>query len=252
MNRFQTNSARVHSGNYPRQSSGPLSSPQLKFSPKIGPKIKVLLYRTHSHKLGLELFQTNEARKNLWAEIDTAISSISDDAIIEAFEKKQASVKIKQMSISKVINDLIKERLKGLGWKPESRIFQGKEFGNAWRLDFSKQHVSVEVGFNHGSDAAWNVIKPTMASQINHIEKEVQTDLGVIVTATSDMKVAGGFDNAIGTFDTYEKILYAMQNMVTVPLVIIGLEAPLTFRIEVEKTYDANGSKRSQGYIIQI
>ena len=210
-----------------------------------------MLYKTHSHKLGLELFQTDETFRTLWTEIDDAIRSISDEDIITAFNERKVR-SIKDMSISKVVNKLIKDNLKGLDWKPESRIFLGSEFGNAWRLDFSKEHVSVEVGFNHGSDAAWNVMKPTLASQINHIQKEIQTDLGVIVTATPAMKAAGGFDDAIGTFETYVKMLVAMQNMVTVPLVIIGLEAPLTFRVEVERTYDENGSRRSRGCIVQI
>jgi hypothetical protein len=106
------------------------------------------------------------------------------------------------------------------------------------------------VGFNHGSDAAWNVVKPTLASQINHVQKETETIVGVIVAARQSMKIAGGFDNAIGTFEWYQTLLTAMQNMVTVPLVIIGLEAPKTFHIHVDETRNSNGSKKSIGRVV--
>ena len=42
----------------------------------------------------------------------------------------------------------------------------------AWRLDFAKGTISVEVAFNHGEATAWNFMKPTLASEVNHVEKE--------------------------------------------------------------------------------
>ncbi len=206
-------------------------------------------YNVYSHRFGRELFQASVERQALWSEIDRAVTSISDTNIVEAFEKQQAHRKVKGKSISKAINDLLKTRFSELGWKSESRLFQGEEFGSAWALDFTKTHVSVEVGFNHGSDAAWNVLKPTLASQLNHIEKEVQTDLGVIIAATPEMKEAGGFDGAIGTTETYKKILIAMQQLVTVPIVIIGLLPPRTFRIEVDVHENDDGKKKSTGKV---
>lgn len=208
-------------------------------------------YEIHSHRLGYELFQTDSSRRELWNEITQAIGSVSEEEIIQEFERIQSRGRVKRKSISSVVNHLIKKNLEDLGWRSESRIFVDSEFGDAWRLDFSKSHVSVEVGFNHGSDAAWNVIKPTLASQINHIEKEIQTDVGVIVTATPEMKAAGGFDGAVGTSKTYERILFAMQQVVTVPLVIIGLKAPSTFHIEVVQNRDTSGSIRSTGHVVR-
>ena len=208
-------------------------------------------YEVFSHRLGFELFQTDSVRRQLWTEIDSALVSITDEQIIDKFETIQSRGRVKRRSISSVINRLISDNLRDRGWSPESRIFVDSDFGDAWRLDFSKSHVSVEVGFNHGSDAAWNVIKPTLASQINHIKKEIQTDVGVIVTATPDMKSAGGFDGAVGTSRTYERILFAMQQVVTVPLVIVGLKAPQTFHIEVEQIRDSSGSVRSVGHVIR-
>lgn len=209
-------------------------------------------YNVYSHRFGRELFEASAERQALWSEIDQAVTSVSDDNIVEAFEMQQAHRKVKGKSISKAINDLLKVRFSELGWKPESRLFQGEEFGSAWALDFTKTHVSVEVGFNHGSDAAWNVLKPTLASQLNHIEKEVQTDLGVIIAATPEMKEAGGFDGAIGTTESYKKILVAMQQLVTVPIVIVGLLPPRTFRIEVDVHKNDDGKKKGTGKVVPI
>lgn len=209
-------------------------------------------YNVYSHRFGHELFQASVDRQALWSEIDKAITSISDANIIDAFEEQQANRKVKGKSISKAINDLLKQRFIALGWNSESRLFQGEEFGSAWALDFTKTHVSVEVGFNHGSDAAWNVLKPTLASQLNHIEKEVQTDLGVVIAATPEMKEAGGFDGAIGTTESYKKILVAMQQLVTVPIVIVGLLPPRTFRIEVDVHENDDGRKKGTGKVVLL
>ena len=45
------------------------------------------------------------------------------------------------------------------------------------------------------------------------------------------MKKAGGFDNAVGTYETYLGYLKPMNNILTAPLLIIGLKAPETFEI---------------------
>ena len=42
----------------------------------------------------------------------------------------------------------------------------------------------------------------------------------------------GAFDGAIGDFSRYEKTLKAMRNTLTVPILLIGLAAPKTFRVQ--------------------
>ena len=118
--------------------------------------------------------------------------------------------------------------------------------GSIFRLDFAKGPVSVEVAFNHGNDAPWNLLKPTLASELNHVEKAIQTDIGIIITATDSMRVAGGFDNAVGTFEKYVDFLRPMGMLLTAPLVIVGLEAPRTFHVE----HRADGRRRL-GYIVR-
>src|SRR5690606_26198723 len=107
-------------------------------------------------------------------------------------------------SISKAINDLLKERFTERGWVSESGIFQDTQYtGDTWRLDFAKQDISIEVAFNHSTVIAWNLIKPVLASELNHVQKAIQTKIGVIITATNDMKSLGGFDGAIGTYEKF-------------------------------------------------
>ena len=56
-----------------------------------------------------------------------------------------------------------------------------------------------------------------------------------MITATTDLKNKGGFDGAIGTYEKFLDYLPPLQNMLTTPLLIIGLEAPETFHIEHEQ-----------------
>jgi len=42
----------------------------------------------------------------------------------------------------------------------------------------------VEVAFNHGEATAWNLIKPVLASELNHVEKVIPTQAGVFITCT--------------------------------------------------------------------
>ena len=168
----------------------------------------------------------------LMEELNEAIHSISDQDIIESFHSTQNIAK----SISRDINNLIKERLEGSGWKSESPIFQNDEFDDKrWRLDFAKERISVEVAFNHGEAIAWNLIKPVLASELNHVEKAIQTEIGVIICATAELKAVGGFDNAVGEYEKFLRYLIPLQDLLTVPLLIIGLKAPRTFKVSGKK-----------------
>ena len=168
----------------------------------------------------------------LMEELSTAIYSISDTDLVESFHSTPNTAK----SISRDINNLIKVRLEESGWESESPIFQNGEFDDKrWRLDFAKERISVEVAFNHGEAIAWNLIKPVLASELNHVEKAIQTEIGVIICATAELKAAGGFDNAVGEYEKFLRYLIPLQDLLTVPLLIIGLKAPRTFRVSGKK-----------------
>jgi hypothetical protein len=186
---------------------------------------------TSSHRNGLELFRTDEKYSALWTEIENIIWSITEAELLADFNATSAATSPKSISYS--INRLLKERFMQLDWKSESFIFAESEYRNTnWRLDFAKDEISVEVGFNHGGNVAWNLIKPVLASELNHVKKDVQTSAGVVITATEDLRILGGFDNAIGTFEKYVQYLKPLQQILPTPLVVVGLLPPKTFHIE--------------------
>ena len=194
-------------------------------------------FRIYGHRHADALFTTLPEYADLWAEIADAIEAITDDMIIEEFTTEARKAK----SISQAINRLVKRELVNRGWNAESYIFADAEYSTGatskgtWRLDFAKGTLSVEVAFNHRSDIAWNILKPTMASELNHVAKAIQTTGGVIITATEDMKRAGGFDSACGTWEDYVQYMKPMYNLLPSPLLLVGLEAPDTFEITVQK-----------------
>ena len=161
------------------------------------------------------------------------IRNITDEDIIAKHNSYgESDIIHTPKSLSRAINDLLKERLRAADWSHESPIFQAADYtGETWRLDFAKQDISVEVAFNHSTVIAWNLIKPVLASELNHVQKAIQTKIGVLITATQNMKTFGGFDGAIGTYEKFLDYLPPLQNLLTVPLLIIGLKAPSSFRI---------------------
>lgn len=190
-------------------------------------------YEKHSFRHA-EVILREEQFFNQYQELLNVLNGISEQDIIE----KHLSYGVDDIektpkSISRAINDLLKERFTALNWTSESGIFQEDNYtGDTWRLDFAKQDISIEVAFNHSTVIAWNLIKPVLASELNHVQKAIQTKIGVIITATSDMRANGGFDGAIGVYEKFLDYLPPLQNLLTVPLLIIGLNPPETFRIE--------------------
>ena len=204
-------------------------------------------YRIHGFRHGDYLARNVSDYSPYWAEVERALETVTEDDIIAHFKAHGEGSK---KSISSTVNELLKDRFTGMGWRAESPIFSEPKYNagvRIFRLDFAKGPMSIEVAFNHGNDAPWNLLKPTLASELNHVEKAIQTDIGVIVTATEEMRDAGGFDNAVGTYEKYIDFLRPMGMLLTAPLVIVGLEAPRTFRIE----HRADG-RRKLGYIAPI
>ncbi|MEN9713580.1 MAG: hypothetical protein RLZZ164_244 [Actinomycetota bacterium] len=212
-------------------------------------------YVTTSHRFATEIIARTEPLNVLYQEILDAISALTDEALIEEF---QSGEKGPAKSLSYAINALLRKELHDKrGWLKEAEIFQGAEYKNVWRLDFLKQTViagapddaddnrerksgmAVEVAFNHGEAIAWNILKPVLASEINHIHKNESVDIGagvgIVITATAALKSAGSFDNAVGEYEKVLRYLIPMHNQLTVPMVLIGLKAPKSFRLEAVK-----------------
>ena len=195
-------------------------------------------YKIHSFRHAKIILENEPSYNSVWNELLLAIESIQDSEIIEHHQNNPRLAK----SISESINNLLKEKLVDLGWNEESYIFQDDEYsGNRWRLDFAKESISVEVAFNHGEAIAWNLIKPVLAGELNHVKKEIETEVGVIICATKDLKTKGGFDGAVGEYEKFLTYLDPLRDVLSVPLAIIGLEAPESFEINVQKV---NGKKQ--------
>ena len=197
-------------------------------------------YVTTSHRNGLALVEADPDLKSLWEELIEVLSSITDEEILEKFNGSAREAK----SISGAINELIDEKLISKSWARQSKIFKQREYeSKTWTLDFSKQvmrkngtitGIAVEVAFNHGEAIAWNLIKPSLAAEINHLEKEtdIGSGIGVFICASKELKVSGGFDNAVGEYEKVLKYLTPLTQMIATPLIIVGLKSPATFKIE--------------------
>ena len=190
----------------------------------------------HYHRYSNLVAQEEEFKED-YQELVNVLENISDRELINGFlarQQERATIK----SLSEPINFLIKDKLVNLGWNAESGLFKEEPYdrtnSSRWRLDFAKNSISIEVAFNHAEAIAHNIIKPVLASELNHVQKEIQTKLGIIVTATDSMKIKGNFDGAVGTFQQFIEYFKPYSAIVPTPLVLIGIEAPETFMINKE------------------
>ena len=96
------------------------------------------------------------------------------------------------------------------------------------------------MAFNHNEATAHNIMKPVLASELNHVEKEVQTKMGIIITATKELRKACGFDNSVGTFEKFIEYFTPYNALIPTPIVLIGIENMDTFKIK----HNYQGKKR--------
>ena len=189
----------------------------------------------YSHRHCDAIIRSNPLFLQRYEEFMGALRSITDEELIEDFNaRKLAHTSLK--SITPGLNHILKERMDTIpGWENEVFIFNdtlGLVNNTEWRLDFACETFSVEVAFNHGEAIAWNLLKPTLASELNHVEKAIQTQLGIYVCATDNMKRQANIDSASGSFEKVMRYLPAMMNQLTIPMMIIGLDGFDTFKID--------------------
>lgn len=228
-------------------------------------------FLVHQHRFAEDILNSNTELKVLWNELGEVLKSINDKMIIEEFisppeymkegktdsgsRRKRPSNK---MSLSAAINNLIDDGLVSRGWDFQTKIFQGKNYNSSkWRLDFSKRissphngitGIAVEVAFNHGEAIAWNLMKPTLAAEINHVRTEIEigSGIGIYICPTARLKRLGAFDNTVGTYEKVLRYLEPLHQKITVPMLIVGLEEPESFL--VEKKLDSQ-TRQNQGHI---
>ena len=191
-------------------------------------------YRLESHRNGQFLFENHPDFTDDWDSMRSVLDAISDEDLVAVHalaRQKRPNCK----SLSDAINGLLRARLDEARWERESAIFSdpaySKRTETRWRLDFASQSMAVEVAFNHGEAIAWNLLKPVLSAELNHVAKARQTRAGVVIAVTAAMKKAGNFDGAVGTFEKFIRYLNPMMNLLTIPMVIVGLDAPESFVI---------------------
>jgi hypothetical protein len=212
-------------------------------------------YKLKGHRHALSIVSEPEFSED-WKEFLNVIEGISDQMLIAAFEASSSvnskGDRRKPMSLSRTINALIDAGLVAKGWSRQSKIFGDARFEDKrWTLDFAKKTkdgaseegtFSVEIAFNNAGSTAWNLIKPVLASELNHVSKAIRTKIGIIVFATESLKRAGCFDATVGTFEAADDYLAAMQNIIVTPIIIVGLDAPDSFEVQEQKD-PVNGYK---------
>src|SRR5699024_3908639 len=132
-----------------------------------------------SHRYGLEIVNEMDGAAEKFEELCNVLENISEKDLINTYQTFNSG-----KSLAKTINKLIKDRLTDLGWENESQIFKDTKLNAStrdWRLDFvSPPHFSLEVAFNHSSATTVNLMKPVLASELNHVEKKFKTNFGII------------------------------------------------------------------------
>ena len=190
-----------------------------------------LYYHRHSDLL----IHHDEDFVDDFKELKNVLNQISEHDLKQQFSEEKLYKK-NTKSLASSINAILKERLVKLGWNSEVGLFKEPPYTDKnksrWRLDFAKNHISVEVAFNHQEATAHNILKPVLASELNHVQKEIQTKLGVVIVVTQLMKKKGNFDGAIGTFESFQEYFKPYNNIITVPIVLIGIDAPSSFLID--------------------
>ena len=167
-----------------------------------------------------------------------AINDIDEQKLITEYEasiKESPSLK----SLSVILNAVVKKVLNNHDWKSESFIFKDKEYQikgsvdkpSAWQLDHVKEKISLEVSFNHSQNIPINLIRPTMASEQNHVEKAINTEMAVIVCMSDNLKIAGNFDNAVASTIDWLRYLKPYSQILTAPMAFIEIGPPSSFFI---------------------
>ena len=213
-------------------------------------------YELAEHRYALAAAGREDLKAD-FEELLGVIHDISEEDIISRFNNDahvvaESEEGVLTKSLSDAINTLLDERLRAKGWLGQSPIFGDKRFKRMrWKLDFAKKGtLSVEVVFNNAGSLGWNLIKPVLACEQNHVEKAIQTKIGIVILATKELKAAGGFDNAIATFEDAPLYLSAMQNIISsTPIIIIGLRAPKKFKVE---HFIPDGKKKKAGRIVRL
>jgi hypothetical protein len=153
-------------------------------------------------------------------ELKSVISGIKA-ADVEA--QQQGPLGGKPVGAQKALNQLFRGRLSQLGWDEEVPLFADAQLYPGRTIDFMKNHLGVEIAFNHESYAERILFRLNVASESEFIIPEHVVHGGVIVVASDALKHWGSMDPSVGTFDGWRRNVELVKNSFSVPLVLLGL-----------------------------
>lgn len=197
----------------------------------------------YSHLNGLEFLLTH--KRELWDEIESAISSVDADKYIKKSKAKDKSGK--KLYDQKAINSAFKEILTDpeLGWKDyrqnyyftpdeevareimsmprdeQKQILESKNrnaFSGYNQTDFLKENVAIELQFGKYAFVAYDLFVKHMAFYISN-----DIDVGIEILPTKAMQK--NMDTGVSCYEKEVFNVYRSgRNTPAVPLIVIGIE----------------------------
>jgi hypothetical protein len=171
---------------------------------------------TASFRHGVELL------RNL-PELHELTSVISGITAADIVAQQQGPLQGRPVGAQKALNQLFRERLGLLLWAEEVPLFANPKLYPGRNIDFMKNHLGVEVAFNHESYAERILFRLNVASESDAIIPAHVVHGGVIVVASDAVKQWGSMDPSVGTFDGWRRSVELVKSSFSVPLVLLGL-----------------------------
>lgn len=177
----------------------------------------------------LNMINQDSSKKVIIDEVFDLIDLVTERELIDYFTIYSS----KSKSLSRVIKTILTDKLLANSWIKNQNMFFDDDYIGSKRFsfDFFKSSVNLEFAFNHESASAWILLKGQM-TESTVLHNQVLSDLSIIITVDKRMKSLGGFDGAIGTYEKYKQYLYPMNELLTKPILIIGLEPASDFFVK--------------------
>ena len=170
-----------------------------------------------------------------WAEWKELLSVVGGIAARD-IEKTQLDVLVgKPVGAQKAINHVFKERFTQLGWMNEVLVFPTPTYAKKTgvplpaeafpdrKIDFMKNHLGVEIAFNHESYLERILFRLNVASEADGVIEDHEVVAGVIVVASERVKRWGKMDQSVATFEGARRTLGLVRHSFAVPLILVGL-----------------------------
>jgi len=200
-------------------------------------------YVTYSHRSASAIVQATPHLAQSWDEIVDVLSKLTDADILNNYNATSSSG-----SLSKALRSVISDSLvTKYTWARDIEIIQKlSKTDRSYTADLLKPRSEtsgrpsgaiIQFSFGHYHSVTDKLVETLLATnQSSSIYEKVSSEgIGFVISATSSLQKAGGLDSSVGTFERIQSSLVALQTIVTVPIVLIGLEAPDTFQLNSKK-----------------